>query len=73
MSAFLSLIVLVAEAELQLHRLFTETYAFREEHMAILESNGFTKEGTMREHVVIDGLLTDSVIHGIILQDGPRA
>jgi len=73
MSAFLSLIILVARTQLQLHRLYTETYAFRGEHLAVLEFNGFAKEGTMREHVSVDGLFIDSVIHGLLLQDSPRS
>jgi RimJ/RimL family protein N-acetyltransferase len=49
-----------------LHRLFTETFAFRLSHIATLEAVGFRLEGRMRDHVIEAGEPVDSLIHGIL-------
>lgn len=64
--AFLGLLRDLAFSDLGLHRLFTETYAMRRYHVSVLEASGFRLEGTLRDHVVIDGEFVDSLIHGII-------
>lgn len=53
-------------SELGLHRLFTETWASRSEHIRLLEAAGFVLEGTMRDHVVKDGVPVDALIHGLV-------
>jgi RimJ/RimL family protein N-acetyltransferase len=63
---FLALLKKIAFQELHLHRLFTETFAFRKEHIAILEAFGFVFEGTMRQHHWIQGTYVDSLIHGLL-------
>jgi len=63
---FLRLLFLVAFEVLSLHRLYTETFAFRKSHMAILEKNGFKSEGTLREHVNKKGSWHDSILHGLL-------
>jgi RimJ/RimL family protein N-acetyltransferase len=63
---FLSLIKELAFEDLQLHRLFTETYAQRAQHIATLEAAGFLLEGCMREHALIDGVHSDALIHGCL-------
>jgi RimJ/RimL family protein N-acetyltransferase len=65
-SHFLKLISKVAFEDLHLHRLFTETFAFRKAHMKILEQAGFQKEGILREHVYKNGQWFDSVMHGLL-------
>jgi RimJ/RimL family protein N-acetyltransferase len=65
-STFLRLIQTVAFGDLQLHRLFTETYATRAHHIAVLESSGFRREGTLKDHVRIQGKPVDSLIHGCV-------
>lgn len=65
-SAFLSLMKMVAFEELKFNRLFTETFNIRPLHISILERNGFKLEGVMKEHVLINGKFTDSLIHGYI-------
>lgn len=52
--------------ELNLHKMFTETFDFREEHIKILEDFGFRKDGIMREHHYTKGNYWNSVIHSII-------
>jgi RimJ/RimL family protein N-acetyltransferase len=49
-----------------LHRLFTETFAFRLKHIGALEAAGFRLEGRMRDHVIEAGEPVDSLIHGIL-------
>ena len=68
-AGFIRLMKRIVFDELQLNRLFTETYAFRDHHMHILESEGFVREGRLREHVVVDGEPCDSVIHAILRND----
>src|SRR3954470_11449013 len=63
-SAFISLMKKIAFEELEFNRIFTETYDLRPLHIRILEQNGFKLEGRMREHTLIDGIFTDSLIHG---------
>ena len=65
-SAFLQLIKQAAFTELHLHRLFTETFAIRPKHIEVLEKQNFIYEGRMKEHVVINGLFIDSIMHGCI-------
>ena len=64
--AFLKLIQDLAFHGHGLQRLYTETYAMRTEHMAVLEAAGFEREGVMRRHVLIGGRPVDSIIHGCL-------
>lgn len=63
-TAFLELIKCVARDHLQFHRIFTETYARRPHHIAILESQGFQFENLLKDHVWKNGQSLDSLIHG---------
>ena len=65
-SVYLALIKQLGFSALGFQRLFTETYAMRTDHIAILERNGFVREGRMRRHVGIDGEFVDSLIHGCL-------
>jgi RimJ/RimL family protein N-acetyltransferase len=62
--SFLTLIKKVAFKDLKLRRLFTETYAIRPHHIAILESAGFLKEKHLRNHIKINEKFVDAFIHG---------
>lgn len=66
---FLKLICQVAFAELHLHRLFTETFAFRSEHIKILEHFGFKLEGILKEHIFKGNQRHDSVMHGFLFKE----
>lgn len=66
---FLTLIRTVAFDSLQFHRIFTETYAYRTGHIAILEEMGFQLEGLLREHVFKDEKWHDALIHGLLHRD----
>lgn len=69
-SEFLQLIKRLAFDDLGLGRLFTETYASRDHHMAVLESAGFRREGVLRQHVMAEGQPVDSIMHGCLESDG---
>lgn len=64
--AFLTIVQPMAFEEFGLHRLFTETYAHREDHIATLEASGFQYEGRLRQHVVVGGSPMDALVHGCL-------
>lgn len=66
---FLKLLCQVAFQELHLHRLFTETFAFRIDHIQILEKFGFIQEGRLREHIFKNEQWQDSIMHGLLAQE----
>ena len=68
-SAYLGMIKDVVFNDLKFNRIFTETYDIRPLHVCILEQNGFIYEGRMREHVLIDGVYYDSLLHGFLKED----
>lgn len=63
---FLALIKQAAFDDLGFHRLFAETYDIRPLHVAVLEKNGFTLEGRMKDHVFINGRFVDALLHGLL-------
>lgn len=63
-SIFITLIKQLVFDELQFNRIYTETYDIRSFHISILEKNGFVFEGRMRQHIMIDGVFVDSLLHG---------
>lgn len=65
-STFLALMKKIVFEELKFNRIFTETYDLRPLHIRILEDNGFKQEGRLKEHIQINGIYTDSLIHGYI-------
>jgi RimJ/RimL family protein N-acetyltransferase len=70
-SDYLTLIKQLAFRDLGLRRLSTETFAHRTDIIPLLERNGFVREGRMREHVLVNGVPTDSLIHGCLAHDEP--
>jgi carbamoyl-phosphate synthase large subunit len=66
---YLLLIQELAFQDLGLHRLTTETYEHRTNHIKAMEAAGHRHEGTLREHVLIDGQPTDALVHGILASD----
>jgi RimJ/RimL family protein N-acetyltransferase len=56
-------------SELNLHRIYTETYAFREDHLRILESFGFQREGILRQHYFANDSFHDSIINAILYEE----
>lgn len=66
---FLKLVKRLAFNDLGLLRLYTETYDIRPIHVAVLESNGFVREGVLRNHVFVAGKPCDSIYHGCLKND----
>ena len=65
-SSYLTLLKQVAFDDLDLNRIYTETFDIRETHVSILEESGFKLEGVMKEHVLIDEKFVDSLIHAYL-------
>jgi RimJ/RimL family protein N-acetyltransferase len=65
-SAFIELIKQMVLDDLGFNRIFSETFDLRPLHISILEKSGFILEGRMRQHVLKEGKLVDSLIHGIL-------
>lgn len=63
-STFIKLMMHVAFEQLNLNRIFTETYNIRPLHIAILEATEMHYEGAMKQHVLINNQFEDSLIHG---------
>jgi RimJ/RimL family protein N-acetyltransferase len=68
-ASFLDLLKIMAFSRLRLRRLFTETYDIRPYHVAALENVGFKLEGRLRKHYLIDGTLTDGLLHGLLSEE----
>lgn len=66
---FLRLVQALAFEDLSLSRLWTETFAHRADHLRTLESVGFRFEGRLRAHVIIAGRPTDSLLHGLLVNE----
>ncbi len=71
-SRFLEFVKELAFRDLGLHRLYTETYAFREEHIGVLEAAGFLREGRLVHHTWRGGEPVDSLLHGLCAGDRDR-
>lgn len=69
---FLSVLYMLCQygfEEINLHKLFTETFAFRKDHIKILEDFGFHLDGILREHQFIKSQYHDSFIHSILYDE----
>ena len=65
-SEYLTLLVQLAQ-KIGFHKLTTETYSIRPELLEILENFGFTQEGLLRDHNLIDGVPVDSFCHAYLI------
>ncbi len=52
--------------QLNLNKIYTETYVYREGHIKTLEIFGMEREGILRKHVFKNGEYHDSVIHSML-------
>lgn len=68
-SSFLVFLRNLSFRELELQRIFCETFSHRLQHVQILEDVGFLKEGVLRGHAVVGGERVDSLIHGSLYED----
>jgi RimJ/RimL family protein N-acetyltransferase len=65
-SEYLNLLVQLAQ-KVGFNKLTTETYSIRPELIDILENFGFTQEGHLRDHHLINGLPVDSFAHAYLI------
>lgn len=63
---WVKLMKLLAFKDLNLRRLYTETFATRSLYIPALEKSGFRHEGTLRQHVFINNVAVDSLIYGCL-------
>ena len=63
---FISFMTEVNFNELGFHKIFTETYSHRTFHISVLVKAGLELEGVLRDHIVIDNMYINSLIHSII-------
>ena len=69
MAAFLGFLADWPFGDLGLHRLFAETYAFRDFHIAILEEAGLRARGSPARARDDTGGLGDSLVHGLLASE----
>ncbi len=64
-SNWLTMLKKVAFYDLGLHKIYTYAFDLRPHLYTALESNGFTREATLKEHCLFQGEYKDVVIHSI--------
>ena len=64
-SNYLSMLKKVAFEDLGLHKIYTYAFDLRPHLYTMLETNGFTREATLKEHCLFQGNYLDVVIHSI--------
>jgi Acetyltransferase (GNAT) domain len=65
--SFLKIIEQIANHKLSLHKLTLETYEIRKEHIKVIESAGYAREGSLTDHNLIDGVWVNSILHGKVI------
>ena len=65
-TSYLKLITEISFGHLNLHRIFTETWIYRQNHISALENTNFIKEGVLVDNVLKNGQYVSSVIHAKI-------
>ena len=65
--SFLKIIEQIAKDKLNLHKLTLETYEIRKEHIKVIESAGYAREGSLADHKLIDGAWVNSILHGKVI------
>lgn len=55
--------------ELNLQKIFTETFAFRKNHISVIEEFGFHFDGSLRKHQFVKNQYYDSIIHSMIYNE----
>lgn len=65
-TTYLRLIKHIAFQDLNFHRIYTETFDIRPQHIEILENSGFLLEKRLKNWVVINNKPIDALIHGCV-------
>lgn len=64
-SNYLTMLKEVAFAELNLHKIYTYAFDLRPHLYTMLEANGYTREATLKEHCLFNGVYKDVVLHAL--------
>lgn len=64
-SNWLTMLRVVAFDDLELHKIYTYAFDLRPHLYTVLESNGFTREATLKEHCLFNGEYKDVVLHSL--------
>ena len=64
-SNWLTMLREVAFDDLELHKIYTYAFDLRPHLYTVLESNGFTREATLKEHCLFNGEYKDVVLHSL--------
>lgn len=65
-SNFLTMLKELAFKELGLHKIYTYAFDLRPHLYSVLESNGFVREATLKDHCLFQGEYKDVVLHALI-------
>lgn len=68
-SHYLHMLKTVAFEQLQLHKIYTYAFDLRPQLYPVLESNGFTRDATLKEHCCFEGAYKDVIIHSLIKEE----
>lgn len=63
---YLDLLEQIAFEQLNLHKIYTYAFDLRPQLYEAIEAKGFSKEATLKEHCLFDGIYIDVVIHSKI-------
>tara|TARA_B100000315_G_scaffold175580_1_gene164098 strand:- start:259 stop:834 length:576 start_codon:yes stop_codon:yes gene_type:complete len=66
---FLDVLNNIAFKDLELNKIFSETYDIRDYHLSILEESGYNLEGVMNQHIIIKNSTVNSLVHAILKKD----
>lgn len=66
---YLTMLRDIAFGQLQLHKLYTYAFDLRPHLYPVLESCGFVREATLKEHCLYQGQYKDVVIHSLLAYD----
>ena len=69
LNVFLRLITKLAFKHLGLNKLSTESYNHRSNHVKAIEDFGFSRDGILRKHTMINGKWVDSVVASLLKDD----
>lgn len=65
---FLKMLYKIAYLHLDFQKIFTYSYGIRTDLFPVLESFGFIKEATLKNHIVVDNFTTDVCIHSFFFR-----
>lgn len=64
-SNYLTMLKEIAFADLNLHKIYTYAFDLRPHLYTMLEANGYTREATLKEHCLFNGVYKDVVLHAL--------